>query len=134
MRTRPSPSWAATARKPRSSTYEWDYGDRSSAYESSDEPAAGGADSTYEDDDYILTYNTGLGYIGLERIDNEEAYMDVRLQVHQGGGWSIHTGDASYDQDHRGYWGASSLSRDTDCAELAEELIEQAKDMHAQSR
>jgi hypothetical protein len=66
--------------------------------------------------------------------DSEEAYIDVRLQVRQGGGWTIHAGDSSYDLDHNGYWGASSLSRDTDCAELAEELIDQAKDMHAQSK
>lgn len=34
-----------------------------------DEPASGLSDSVYESDDgYRLSYNTGLGYIGLERV------------------------------------------------------------------
>jgi hypothetical protein len=37
---------------------------------------------------------------------------DVRLQVCDG--WTVHHGDSSFDQDHRGMWGASSVSaRDT---------------------
>jgi hypothetical protein len=40
-------------------------------------------------------------------------YVDVRLQVLGDDGrtpdWILHVGDASYDTDHHGYWGASSL-------------------------
>src|SRR5690606_813072 len=32
---------------------------------------------------------------------------DVRLQVYEDGDWAIRFGDSSYDQDHRGFWGAS---------------------------
>ncbi len=69
-------------------------------------------------------------------LPEDERWIDVRLQVWPDGTWAIHTGDSSYDQDHRGYWGASSLpmfgtgrfnARDT-----ARELIDQAKDQQAQ--
>ncbi len=57
--------------------------------------------------------------------------IDVRLQV-RGGGWCLHTGDSSYDQDHRGCWGVGYLTRRTNCRELARELIDEARDMAAQ--
>lgn len=57
---------------------------------------------------------------------------DVRLQVMDDGGWCVHMGDASYDQDHRGFWGASGLTRSTNCVELARELIDQCADHAAQ--
>jgi hypothetical protein len=49
------------------------------------------------------------------------------------GSWGIHTGDASYDLDHRGHWGASSLSRRSNCTEVARDLIEQARESYAMS-
>jgi len=52
---------------------------------------------------------------------------DVRLQCDDSG-WSVHSGDAQYDTDHRGYWGASSVSTDSEFAEIAADLIDQAKD------
>ena len=58
---------------------------------------------------------------------------DVRLQVTADGGWAIHTGLSDYDQDHRGYWGASWLpvySRGS-MRELAKDLIDQARDQAA---
>lgn len=61
---------------------------------------------------------------------------DVRLQVYPDCGWVVRTGDSSYDQDHRGYWGASSVSNTTtktECRAIARELIEQAKDHHSQA-
>ena len=57
--------------------------------------------------------------------------IDVRLQVMPGGGWAIHRGDASYDQDHRGYWGAGFLTPATNCRELAKDLIGEAADQAA---
>ena len=52
--------------------------------------------------------------------------VDVRLRYHNGD-WSLLTGDASYDQDHRGYWGCSSVSSETtadDARQIAEQLVE----------
>lgn len=60
----------------------------------------------------------------------EEA--DVRLQVGEEGYWHLHFGDASYDLDHTGYWGASDIDRHTNCRELARELIDQCADHAAQ--
>ena len=58
---------------------------------------------------------------------------DVRLQVHEGS-WSLHSGDAQYDTDHRGYWGAASVSVDDTNATLrqtAKDLIRQVEEDHA---
>jgi hypothetical protein len=62
----------------------------------------------------------------------DEEGIDCRLQLRVSGDeytWAVHTGDSSYDQDHRGYWGASSYNSTLDeqqCAYLARELVEQA--------
>jgi hypothetical protein len=56
---------------------------------------------------------------------------DVRLQVWPDGQWNLHSGDAQYDQDHRGYWGASGVSTSDSADDLrraAKDLIEQARD------
>lgn len=61
--------------------------------------------------------------------------IDVRLQVYENGEWYIHTGDSSYDQDHRGYWGAGMVApgdTNADLESLAHDLLEQAKDHAAQ--
>src|SRR3954465_10405416 len=57
--------------------------------------------------------------------DEDDGYMDVRLQVYPGGSWALRRGDASFDTDHRGYWGAESLAWDSDCEELAAALIDE---------
>ena len=49
---------------------QWDYG-RHSEDEISTEPGAGSGDTVRKFGDYILTYNTKLGYAGLERILSE---------------------------------------------------------------
>lgn len=76
--------------------------------------------------------------------------IDVRLQVygpeHAGEWatvdgvtelrWAVRAGCSDYDQDHRGYWGASTVfATDSDDALLstAEELLDQAKDHAAQN-
>lgn len=71
-----------------------------------------------------------------EDIADEEGNpsIDVRLQVYADGRWALRTGDSSYDQDHRGYWGAGSVSPDmkkSDVRSLAKELIEEAADQYA---
>ncbi len=49
-------------------------------------------------------------HTGVSEYDAGEDYsIDVRLQVHESGQWSLHFGDSSYDQDHRGVWGSSSI-------------------------
>ena len=45
---------------------QWDCGDGGG--EVMDEPASGEADDVYEDEHYRLSYNTRLGYIGLEGL------------------------------------------------------------------
>jgi hypothetical protein len=65
--------------------------------------------------------------------DDDGVWVDVRLQVLPGGSWQVHSGDSSYDQDHRGFWGAGSVSLDTDCEDLAAGLIDEAKDQAAQA-
>ena len=65
----------------------------------------------------------------------DEPSIDVRLRLH-GGSWYLMVGDSSYDQDHRGYWGASSVGYDLpmdDAKDIALDLIDQALDDHAQS-
>lgn len=39
-------------------------------------------------------------------VDGE---CDVRLQVYEDGSWAVRYGLSDYDQDHRGYWGASTV-------------------------
>ncbi len=71
--------------------------------------------------------------------DSEETpSIDVRLQVSEdGSNWDVHSGDASFDTDHRGYWGASCVSSeeiDGGRAEIiALDLIEQALEHMAES-
>lgn len=45
---------------------QWDYGDRGDAY---DDSHAGSGDWQETDGHYLLTYNVGLSYIGLERVE-----------------------------------------------------------------
>jgi len=68
---------------------------------------------------------------------NVEGECDVRLQVYPDGSWWVRYGDSSYDQDHRGYWGASCVPgcggrknqpKRFQSIEVAKDLIEQVKD------
>lgn len=55
--------------------------------------------------------------------------VDVRLQVYDGG-WVVSSGDAQYDTDHPGHWGASSVSSDMtddDLEQVAGDLVEQVR-------
>lgn len=65
--------------------------------------------------------------------DNDLPETDIRLQLQPDGSWNLHSGDASYDTDHSGYWGAVVLDAyDYDAMGLASELIEQAEEHRAQ--
>jgi hypothetical protein len=70
--------------------------------------------------------------------ENDPDATDVRLQVRtwRGNDWGIRTGDSSYDQDHRGFWGAGRISPyDTDhcIGETANDLVDQALEQAATS-
>jgi hypothetical protein len=66
---------------------------------------------------------------GIDTEDEDGGGIEVRLQVHDGGAWSVHTGDPSYDTDHRGFWGSAYLDAEEDVREVASDLIEQAREM-----
>jgi hypothetical protein len=81
--------------------------------------------------------NAASSYFPDEGTEDEPFYIDVRLQVYEDGNWAIRSGDSQYDQDHRGYWGSSSVpgsGKPFKATETARELIEQAKDSYAMSR
>ena len=59
--------------------------------------------------------------------EGDEPSIDVRLRFHDGL-WYLHSGDSSYDQDHRGYWGASCVTASIDAEDargVAAELLDQ---------
>lgn len=65
-----------------------------------------------------------------------ESECDVRLQVYPDGEWAIRYGLSDYDQDHRGYWGASSVpgsGKRFDSMFVAQDLLDQAQEHHALS-
>ncbi len=47
----------------------WDYGNESE-HSPQPEPSHGGNDEIFESGDYILSWNTGLGYVGLDRVSD----------------------------------------------------------------
>lgn len=60
--------------------------------------------------------------------------VDVRLQVISSGYWGLAHGDPSYDQDHRGFWGASCIRyKRENLTKIAKDLIKQAKTHKAES-
>ena len=59
--------------------------------------------------------------------DADEGGIDVRLRYHDGQ-FSLLSGDSSYDQDHHGHWGCSSVTDDMD----ADTLSGIAIDLHDQ--
>lgn len=60
----------------------------------------------------------------------DEPRIDVRIQYHDGT-FTLRTGDASYDQDHRGCWGCSSVGEELsldDAKGIAMDLLDQVLD------
>jgi hypothetical protein len=62
------------------------------------------------------------------------ASLDVRIQIRENADhdYYVRVGSSDYDQDHRGYWGASSIGLHDDlesCRRTAAELIDQALEM-----
>lgn len=66
--------------------------------------------------------------------DGDDGGVDVRLQVYPDGQWAVRWGSSDYDQDHRGYWGSSSVpggNRRFDSKDIARDLIDQAREQKA---
>lgn len=66
-----------------------------------------------------------------EHLDPENPTLDVRLQCTETG-WELHTGDAQYDTDHSGVWGADSVRPDMiigDLVDVASYLLLECRDM-----
>ena len=71
-----------------------------------------------------------------EETKEEERYCDIRLQVYPDGQWALRSGDSSYDQDHNGFWGCSSITDKTTVKTIREtvsDLIEQVEEDIAMS-
>jgi hypothetical protein len=70
------------------------------------------------------------------KADRSLIEIDVRLRLHEGE-WTVLWGDPSFDLDHRGHWGASTLDLTDDgssyLSEVAGELIAQVEDSIATS-
>lgn len=66
----------------------------------------------------------GLFDLGLAHGDEP---LEIRLQVYPDGTWAVRFGDPGFDLDHHGFWGLGEMAPDTDLAELAADLVEQAK-------
>ena len=91
----------------------------------------------------VMDYRDYLKTLDPKDIEDEEGNIggDIRLQVRKlensnESSWSVHTGDSSYDQDHRGEWGANFVlvnATDAECREIAKDLIEQAKESFSQN-
>ncbi len=65
------------------------------------------------------------------KMDSE---CDVRLQLYADGTWCLRSGLSDYDQDGRGYWGASFVpgaGQAFNADEVAKDLWEQALDAQA---
>lgn len=96
-----------------------------------------GLASLVSERDYLRTFDRSE----LCEDDESEPLVAVRLRVQvsedaESYVWSILTGDPSYDQDHRGFWGSSCLSPDDDEQELVtliRELVGQVLDHAAQA-
>ena len=57
----------------------------------------------------------------------DEPTINVRLR-YWSGSWQLLTGDAQYDQDHRGFWGSSSVWQgmtEGQAGDIAHDLVEQ---------
>ena len=73
---------------------------------------------------------------GIEESDfgENDGFLDVRLRLQPDRSFTVLYGDPSYDTDHRGFWGTSSIAVDTDLDTVADDLVEQALDDQAQSQ
>jgi len=63
---------------------QWDNGSENE-HSPQDEPSAGTADNTYDNHrGYILSWNTGLGYVGLDRVEIHGSGISVGSGIAKG--------------------------------------------------
>jgi len=60
-------------------------------------------------------------------VGSDDPSIDIRLQWHDDQ-WQVHLGSSDYDQNHKGFWGSSSVTPDTKVDELLETLIDQVEE------
>ena len=80
---------------------------------------------------FLLGIHKTLAFV---EDDSEESIVDVRVQFVDGG-FEFHSGDASYDTDHRGGWGYGAVSKydnASDLAQLAYDLVAEALEDYAE--
>ena len=85
--------------------------------------------------DLRIIAKEATGYDIEAESPDETPSVDVRLQVYPDGTWAIRSGLSDYDLDHHGFWGCASVPADGsrfDSRALAVDLLNQAKDDHAQ--
>jgi hypothetical protein len=63
--------------------------------------------------------------------DDEIPGIQLTIGANESGEWSFQTGDNSYSGDayHYPHWGVVGVYRNSNCMELAKELIEQIEDL-----
>lgn len=76
-------------------------------------------------------------FAGLD-VPEEDQFIDVRLnlqvdQYFNPDDLRLLQGDSSFDQDHRGYWSCSIIDNQTDCADVAYDLVHDLLDNFAMS-
>lgn len=83
------------------------------------------AEEVYAYGQYLREFNPA------DITESDDPGGDIRLQVYKNEEYQIHTGDSSFDQDHRGYWGAAwvpaGITRQKSRA-VARDLIKQVLD------
>jgi hypothetical protein len=70
----------------------------------------------------IKTVAEWLQRVSINSPGMEDEGCDVRLQVYEDSSFQLHSGDSSYDQDHRGYWGAGYVPGGKITLKLASEI------------
>jgi ribosomal protein S17E len=60
-------------------------------------------------------------------VGSDDPSIDIRLQWHDDK-WQVHVGSSDYDQNHKGFWGSSSVTPDTKLDDLLETLIDQVEE------
>lgn len=86
--------------------------------------------------DDLFEHIGDLGEDFCEGVPGDERGDDVRLRLHEGE-WELKTGDASFDDDHRGHWGGAWVSVDAtreECEGIARDLIKQVREARAMAR
>lgn len=79
----------------------------------------------------IKAVATELRHINKQTFETyEEDGIEIRIQLYPAGDWYLHVGDPSYDTDHQGFWGATTIpgnNKRFSSIETARDLINQTQ-------